>query len=89
MITNPADRKKIKDALQEISNSMTRMDAERDLIKEIKADLHEQFKEQLSKKQISKMARVYHKQNFTEERLAADEFETLYEEVVIGSPAAQ
>lgn len=85
MITSPADRKKIKDALQEISNSMTRMDAERDLIKEIKADLHEDFKEQLSKKQISKMARVYHKQNFTEEQQAADEFETLYEEVVLAS----
>jgi hypothetical protein len=87
MITSPADRKKIKDALQEISNSMTRMDAERDLIKEIKADLHEDFKEQLSKKQISKMARVYHKQNFTEEQQAADEFETLYEEVVLASTA--
>lgn len=83
MITNPADRKKIKDALQEISDSMTRMEAERDLIKEIKTDLHDQFKTQLTKKQISKMARVYHKQNFSEEQRDADEFETLYAEVVL------
>ena len=82
-ISNPADRKKIRDALQEISNSMTRISAERDLIKDIKADLHEEFKEVLSKKQIGKMARVYHKQNFNEEQLESTQFETLYEEVVL------
>lgn len=82
-ISNPADRKKIRDALQEISNSMTRISAERDLIKDIKADLHEEFKEVLSKKQIGKMARVYHKQNFNEEQAESTQFETLYEEVVL------
>lgn len=80
-ITNPADRKKIKDALQEISNSMTRMDAERDLIKEVKANLFEEYKEHLSKRQIAKMARVYHKQNFQEEVMLHEQFETLYEEI--------
>ena len=82
-ISNPADRKKIRDALQEISNSMTRISAERDLIKEIKTDLHEEFKETLTKKQIGKMARVYHKQNFNEELAEASQFEALYEEVVL------
>jgi hypothetical protein len=85
-ITNPADRKKIKDALQEISNSMTRMDAERDLIKEVKANLFEEYKEHLSKRQIAKMARVYHKQNFQEEVMLHEQFETLYEEIT-GSKA--
>ena len=33
-ISSPADRKKIKDALHEISGSMTRIEAERDYIKE-------------------------------------------------------
>lgn len=86
-ISSPADRKKIRDALSEISNSMTRMSAERDLIKEIKADLFEEYKEVLSKKQISKMSRVFHKQNFNEEQAEADEFETLYESVVLSSSA--
>lgn len=81
-ISNPADRKIIRDALQEISNSMTRMDAERDLIKDIKADLHEQFKEVLSKKQIGKMARIYHKQNFNQEQEEFAQLENLYSEVV-------
>ena len=34
MISNDVDRKKFKDALQEISNSFTRVAAEKDLIKE-------------------------------------------------------
>ena len=83
MISNPADRKKIRNALQEISDAMLRSAAERSLIKEIKDALHEDFKEVLTKKQISKMARVFHKQNFSEEQAEASEFETLYEEVVL------
>lgn len=78
-ISNPADRKKIRDALNEASGSMTRIEAERDLIKEIAANLAEDF--QLSKKVVNKMIRVYHKQNFNEEVASHSEFESLYEEV--------
>lgn len=81
MISNPVDRKKIKEALQEISNSMVRISAERDLIKEIKSKLADEY-EVLSKKQISKMAKVYHNQNFTLEQQEFSDFEALYEEVV-------
>lgn len=80
-ISSPEDRKKIKDALQEISNSMTRIEAERDLIKDVKAVLYEDYKDNLSKKQIAKMARVYHKQNFQEEVASHEQFESLYEEI--------
>jgi GTP1/Obg family GTP-binding protein len=80
-ICSPVDRKKIKDALQEISASMTRIEAERDLIRDIKTGLHEEHKEVLSKKQIARMARVYHKQNFEEEVASHEEFEILYEQV--------
>ena len=83
MISNPVDRKKIKDALQEISNSMVRISAERDLIKEIKSKIAED-PEVLTKKQISKMASVYHKQNFSIEQQEFSDFEALYEEVVNG-----
>ena len=55
MISNPADRKKIKDALQEISDSMTRISAEKDLIKDIIGDLNEQF--EIDKKILNKMGR--------------------------------
>ena len=79
-ISNPADRKKIKDALQEISDSMTRMEAERDLIKDIINDVNDNFK--LPKKYISKMAKIYHKQNFANEQQETDELESLYITIV-------
>jgi uncharacterized protein YukE len=80
MINNPEDRKKINGALQEISNSMTRIEAEKDLIKNIVNDLSEEF--QLPKKTVNKLARVFHKQNFDQESQDFDELETLYEEIV-------
>jgi hypothetical protein len=80
MISNEVDRKKFKDALQEIANSKTRISAENDLIKEIVADLAESF--ELPKKTVSKLAKVYYKQNMSQEAAEFDELETLYEEVV-------
>jgi len=82
MISNPADRKKIRDALQEISNSFTRIEAERDLIKDIKNDLVEEF--QLPKKTLNKMAKTFHKQNIDVEQAEFDQLMELYEEVTKG-----
>jgi len=80
MISNEADRKKFKNALQEISNSFTRISAEKDLVKTIVNDLTDSF--QIPKKTISKLARVYHKQNMTTEAQEFEDLETLYEEIV-------
>ena len=79
-ISSPADRKKIKDALHEISGSMTRIEAERDYIKEAIKELADEFK--LSKRTLNKMARVYHKQNYSQEVANHEEFEGLYETIV-------
>lgn len=79
-LSNPADRLKIKKMLAEISNSMTRIDAEKDLIRETIKDMSDQF--QLPKRTLSKMAKVYHKQNFQQEVQSHEEFESLYESVV-------
>ncbi len=73
------DRKKLHNALVEASNSLTRIDAERDLIKNITNDTSKNF--QIPKKTIKKLIRVYHKQNFSEEVTTHEEFETLYETV--------
>lgn len=80
-ISSPVDRKKIREALREISNSMTRIDAEKDLIKAVISDLSDQY--QLPKKAFNKMARVYHKQTFNQEQQEFSEFETLYEEITL------
>lgn len=79
-ISSPDDRKKIRQALQEASNSLVKIEAERDLIKDIAKQICEDF--EIPRKHVRKMIRVYHKQNFQEEMESAEEFEQLYEEIV-------
>ena len=80
MITNPEDKRKFQNAIQEISNSMTRTEAERDLINEVIKNLSEDF--DMNKKIIRKIARAYHKQNLAEEQTDHEEFVEVYEEVI-------
>jgi archaellum component FlaC len=77
--SSPDDRKKIMSAIQEISNSLTRIEAERDLIKEILSDVEDKF--ELPKKYTRKVAKIYHKQNFKEVQAEQEELETIYETV--------
>lgn len=79
-ISSPADRQKIKKMLGEISDSMTRIAGERDLIKETIKEMSQQFN--LSKRTLNRMAKVYHKQNFLREREEHEEFEDLYTTIV-------
>lgn len=78
-LSSPEDKKKLKNAITEISNSMTRMEAERDLIKEIVKEQSDQF--QIPKKILAKIAKTYHKQNLTQEVEDHEDFVELYEEV--------
>lgn len=74
------DQDKILKVIKEISNSMTRAESERDFQKEaIKAASEEH---QIPKKQLRKLAKTYHKQNYTEEKQGAEEFSDLYESIV-------
>lgn len=75
-----ADKKLFKAALDVLSEHMTNIENERDMIKGAIDDLSDQF--DLEKKTIRKIAKAYHKQSFMEEKKSFDEFETLYEEVV-------
>jgi predicted RNA binding protein with dsRBD fold (UPF0201 family) len=79
MISSPEDRKKVAKAIKEISDSMTRIDAEKDLIKDIIQVTFENH--QIDKKHIRKLASIYHKQNMSEVKYEYDEVETLYEEL--------
>ena len=74
------DPKKIRDAIVEISNSMTRSDAERDFVKEVIARIHEE--EGLDKRVMRKMARAYHKGNFQDETALNEEFETTFTSIM-------
>ena len=79
-VSSPEDRLKIKKLLAEISGSMTRIEAERDLIRETIKDMSEKFL--LPKKTLARMAKVYHKQNYSQEVAEHEEFEDLYETIV-------
>lgn len=78
-ISSIEDRKKIFGAIREISNSMVRIEAERDLIKETVKDISDNF--QISRKIVNKMARVYHKQTLTQEIDQHEEFVEMYEDI--------
>lgn len=75
------DKKDLRGVLQEISNSMTRMNGEKDYIKEAIAAASEKY--QLNKKFLRKMAKVYHQNNFTDEVSDMEEFQKLYETIIL------
>lgn len=77
--SSPEDRKKILAALVEISNSLTRIEAERDLIKDILSSVEDKF--ELPKKYTRKLSKLYHKQNFIEFQQEQSDVESLYETV--------
>ena len=77
--SNPADRKKIQASMQEISNSLYRIEAEREFIKEAMADTCDKY--ELDKKIFRRMVKVYHKSTFSEEVAEHAEFEALYETI--------
>jgi hypothetical protein len=79
-ISNPADREKLLKVIREVSDSMARAQGEKEYIREAIADISKQL--QLPKKIVSKMAKVYFKQNYDEEVAVQDQFETLYETIV-------
>jgi hypothetical protein len=76
---DPNQKLKLEGALKDMSISLTRIEAERDLQKNIKNDICEELS--LNAKVFAKLAKTYHKQNFSEEVATHDEFETLYEAV--------
>ena len=79
MKLTPADKKKLEGALKDMSASMSRVEAERDLQKNVRKDICDEL--DLNKKVFSKLAKVYHKQNYADEVATHDEFEELYEDI--------
>lgn len=79
-LANPKDREDLLKVLKECSDSMTRIKAEKDFMKEAIKDVCEKL--DIPKRLVNRMAKVYHKQNYDEEVAVQDQFETLYETVV-------
>jgi len=77
--SDPAARKAIKKCMDELSASMARIDGERDFIKEAINNICEEY--EMSKKTFRRLAKVYHKQNFSREVAEHEEVETMYEQL--------
>ena len=73
------DKAKVLGCLQEISNSLTRIEGERDLIKEILQKMQDEH--EIPKKLSRKLAKTYHKRNFDEEVAQQNDFVEVYETV--------
>ena len=73
------DKAKVLGCLQEISNSLTRIESERDLIKEILQKMQDEH--EIPKKLSRKLAKTYHTRNFEEEVAQQNDFVEVYESV--------
>ena len=80
--SNPADRQKLKLALEQITDSMACAAAERDHIKEVIDMIKENF--EIDPKQTRKLAKTMYDRSFTDLQQENEDFELLYEAVVEG-----
>lgn len=78
--SSPEDRKKIREAVEEMSNSMARSDSEKEHQKEIVKRMKEEF--DMEGKVFRKMATDYHKQQFDKTIHENESYETLYETII-------
>jgi ssDNA-specific exonuclease RecJ len=77
--SSDSDKQRIKGAMDEISASYTRIDAERDFIKDAVESLSEDVG--IPKKYLSKMAKIFHKENVSELISEIEDIEALIETI--------
>ena len=79
--TSASDRKLMKEVMMSVSGSYTRIEAEREYIKESIASLSEDL--DIPKKYLNKMARIFHKNNVDEVVAEIEEIEALIETIKV------
>lgn len=79
MKLTPEKKARLKGCLQEISNSMVRMEAERENITAIVQRMADEF--EMNKRVSRRLAAIFHKRNLEEERGDFEEIAQTYEEV--------
>jgi inorganic pyrophosphatase/exopolyphosphatase len=77
---NDMERKKLKKAIMELNDSMTRASAERELQKETIGTLYDELG--VDKKLLRRMAKAYFKANFGEEVEENKAFEESYDLII-------
>jgi ABC-type microcin C transport system permease subunit YejB len=74
------EKKKVKNAIMELNDSMTRASAERELQKETIVNISEELG--LDKKLLRRMAKAYYKANFNEEVEENNNFQEFYNNII-------
>lgn len=77
--TSDADKKRIRGCMEEMSNSFTRMEAERDFQKEAINSLADEV--QIPKSILRKTARAFHNQNVSDLIAEVSDIEALMESI--------
>ena len=77
--TSDSDKQRMKGAMDEISMAYTRIEAEKDFIKEAIISLEDDVG--IPKKYLNKMARIYHKNNMNEVVAEIEDIEALLETI--------
>lgn len=73
------DKKELKLFIEDMSNTMTRIDAMKDVLKEGINAGAEKF--EVNKKQLRKLVNIYYRQVFRDVKQENEEFEELYTEI--------
>jgi hypothetical protein len=76
---NPTEKKAVANAVKEMSDCMLRIEAERELMKDIVDVTFDKYG--IEKKYFKKLSTIYHKSNLDEVRGEYENVETLYEEL--------
>lgn len=77
MPSNPEDRKKIKEALNEMCGALQFIDDKRQFMKDVAETLHEKY--EMPKKLVMKMARTLHKHNYDDVSHESEVFSIMFE----------
>jgi hypothetical protein len=80
MTLTDLDKQKIRKAMKEMSDSFTRVSAEKDLQKEISSMIAEETG--VAKRDFNKLAKIYHASSLLEEAARNDEFMEFANEVM-------
>lgn len=77
--SSEGDKIAIRKVLKEVSDAMTRIDSEKDFIKDAVTDLSKTYS--IPKASLNKVVKIYHKRNIAEERAKVDEEFYIYDEI--------
>lgn len=78
--SSPEDRKKIKNAVEEISIALGNIADKRSYIKDVVNDMHSKYS--IPKKLVNKLAKTHQKRNYDEISEESELFSLFYEEVI-------